>query len=172
MFKHTPTKITILSLSLPASIFIYNLLNAPSIINADISGGAAIAATKISGTAAVLNGTQSFTGVNTFAAIKQTLTTDSDAATITFDLNVSNIHTVTLGGNRTLALTNASVGQVFIIRLVQDGTGGRTVTWFNTIKWAGGSTPTLTSGATKTDTFGFITTSSGNYDGYVVGQNV
>lgn len=149
-----------------------NLLNAMAIVNADISGAAAIAATKISGTAATLAANNTFSGVNTFTATKQALTTDSDAATITFDLNASNIHTVTLGANRILALANPTVGQVFIIRLVQDTTGGRTVTWFSTIKWPNGSTPTLTSAGQKTDTFAFICTSSGNYDGYIVGANL
>lgn len=101
-----------------------------------------------------------------------TITSDSDGATITFNMATSNLHTVTLGGNRTLALSNVSVGQTFILRLVQDGTGSRTVTWFSTIKWAGGSAPTLTTTANKLDVFGFICTSSGNYDGFVVGQNL
>lgn len=101
-----------------------------------------------------------------------TITTDSDGATVTFNMATSNLHTVTLGGNRTLALSNVAVGQCFILRLVQDATGSRTVTWFTTIKWAGGSAPTLTTTASKTDVFGFLCTSSGNYDGFVVGQNL
>ena len=75
--------------------------------------------------------------------------------------------------NRILALQNETVGQIFILRLIQDGTGSRTVTWFSTIKWAdGGSEPTLTTTGGKTDVFGFIVTSSGNYDGFVIGQNL
>lgn len=108
----------------------------------------------------------------TVSASVQNLATASDGATITFDLSTSNVHTVVLGGARTLALSNVTVGQSFVIRLVQDGTGGRTVTWFSTIKWANGTTPTLTSTLNKTDVFGFICTSSGNYDGFVIGQNL
>lgn len=103
--------------------------------------------------------------------INPTLTSNTDGATITFDLSTS-LHTVTLGDNRTLALSNETVGQSFVIRLVQDGTGSRTVTWFSTIKWAGGSAPTLTTTADKTDVFGFICTSAGNYDGFVIGLNL
>ena len=98
--------------------------------------------------------------------------TESDGATVTFDLADGNKQTVTLGGNRTLALSNVQNGHVFLIRLLQDGTGSRTVTWFSTIKWAGGSAPTLTTTADKADVFGFIQTSSGNYEGFVVGQNI
>ncbi len=102
----------------------------------------------------------------------QGLTADSDSGTITFNLSTSNIHSVTLGGNRTLALSNASVGQVFILRLIQDGSGGRTVSWFSTIHWVGGSAPTLTTTASHWDTIGFICTASNVFDGYIVGANL
>lgn len=100
------------------------------------------------------------------------MTTDSDGATITFNMTSSNIHSVTLGGNRTLAVSNTTAGQAFIIRLIQDGTGSRTVTWFSTLKWVSGSAPTLTTTAAKIDVFGFLCTSAGNYDAYIIGQNL
>lgn len=100
------------------------------------------------------------------------VTADTDGATITFDLSASNIHGVTLGGNRTLALSNVSTGQVFILELTQDATGTRTVTWFTTIKWAGGAAPTLTTTANKRDTFGFRCTGTNTYDGFIIGQNI
>lgn len=102
----------------------------------------------------------------------QALQSTGDGATVTFDMAASNINSVTLGGNRTLTLSNVSVGQCFMLRLTQDGTGSRTVTWFTTIKWAGGAAPTLTTTAAKADLFGFLCTSSGNYDGFVIGQNL
>ena len=112
------------------------------------------------------------TGKVKMSASYGALTADSDGATITFDMSVSDAHAVTLGGNRTLAVSNVSAGQVFLLRLLQDGTGTRTVTWFTTIKWAGGTAPTLTVTAAKADTFMFLCTSAGNYDAYIVGQNV
>lgn len=110
--------------------------------------------------------------VTVFTGFKTPIEDNTDGSTITFDLDSSNTHSVTLGGNRTLALSNVSVGQKFIIRLTQDGTGSRTVTFFSTIKWAGGVAPTLTTTANKTDVFGFICTSAGNFDGFVVGYNL
>lgn len=97
-----------------------------------------------------------------------------DGATITFDLKngFQKKFTVTLGGNRTIALSNVKVGQMFYIRVLQDGTGSRTLTWFSTIKWAGGSAPVLTTTINKADAFIFVCTASGQYDGYVVGQNI
>ena len=112
-------------------------------------------------------------------AFKTPLVSGTDGGTVTFDLNDSNTHRVTLGGNRTLAITNVSYGQKFTTRLTQDGTGSRTVTWFNNIHWAGGTAPTLTTTAHQTDVFGFICTAasgsiaqSGDFDGFVVGQNI
>lgn len=96
---------------------------------------------------------------------------NGDGATITFNMQV-NKHTVTLGGNRTLAVADVSVGQVFLIRLVQDGTGSRTVTWFSGISWAGGTAPTLTTTPNKADVFGFLCTGTGAYSGFVIGQNI
>lgn len=156
------------------------------ITNAQINASAGISPSKIAGTAATLTGSETLTSktltspnINGGTIAKptvngsiQALTTAADGGTVTFDLTASNVHTVTLAGNRTLAVSSVSVGQPFVLRLVQDGTGTRTVTWFSTIKWAGGSAPTLTSTASKTDVFGFICTSSGNYDGYIVGQNL
>lgn len=81
------------------------------------------------------------------ASIKGSIQADTDGATITFDKNVATNHSVTLGGNRTLALSNMAAGDAITLRLQQDGTGSRTVTWFTVIKWAGGSAPTLTTTA-------------------------
>lgn len=97
----------------------------------------------------------------------------SGGGTATLTLQTGKLHFITMpAGNITIALSNESVGQGFVVRILQDGTGSRTVTWFTTIKWAGGSAPTLTTTGSKADTFLFIVTSAGNYDGYIVGQNV
>lgn len=149
---------------------IYNDYNG-GITDANINASAAIAASKLAGVATTATA-QSITGKKTFQATVATITSDADGATITFDLSASNIHTVTLAGNRTLALSNAATGQVFVIRLVQDGTGSRTVTWFTTIKWVSGTAPTLSTGASKVDVFSFICTGANTYDGFIVGQNL
>ncbi len=98
--------------------------------------------------------------------------TATDGATVTFNLASGTKQKVTLGGNRTLALSNVSTGHVFILKLIQDGAGSRTVTWFSTISWAGGSAPTLTTTLNKADVFGFIQTGTNTYDGFVIGQNI
>ena len=84
----------------------------------------------------------------------------------------ANVHTVTLGGNRTLAVSNATAGQFFYIRLLQDGSGSRTVTWFSTITWAGAAAPTLTTTANRADLFAFFAKTSTTFDGFIVGQDI
>lgn len=110
------------------------------------------------------------------SAPRKGITTATDGATVTFDLRKSPKQKVTLGGNRTLALQAGSyyVGQPFTLKLIQDGTGSRTVTWFSTINWAGGSAPTLTTTANKADWFGFICTDAAapKFDGFVIGQGL
>ncbi len=96
----------------------------------------------------------------------------SQSSAVTFDLSTVNKHMVTLTGTVTISLTGGTVGQVFLVRLIQDGTGSRTVTWFTTIKWPANTSPTLTTTANKIDVFGFLCTSSGNYDGFIIGQNL
>ena len=94
------------------------------------------------------------------------------AGTTTFNLSLGSIFTVTMpAATQTLAISNATVGQCFIIELTNSTDQG-VLTWFTTIKWSGGSAPTLTGTNGKVDTFGFRVTSAGNYFGYVVGQNI
>ena len=67
------------------------------------------------------------TNENTFA-IKTTVVTLTDAATIAIDGSLGPNYMVTLAGNRTLGNpTNAAVGQHIEIVINQDGTGGRTI---------------------------------------------
>lgn len=73
----------------------------------------------------------------------QSVTTLTDGATITWDWSVAPNAQVTLGGNRTLSITNAVTGQTAWLKVIQDGTGSRTLTtagWLKpALSTAGGS---------------------------------
>lgn len=85
----------------------------------------------------------------------------TDAATISWDMSTGFDFTVTLGGNRTLgAATNTKVGQRGRIRVVQDGTGSRTLTLNSVYKTAGGSGITLSTTASTTDFIDYDVVSS------------
>lgn len=51
----------------------------------------------------------------------------------------------------TYTFTNMTSGESILLALVQDGTGGRLVTWPAGIKWRGGAAPLLTTTANRAD---------------------
>src|ERR1700755_2130981 len=59
-----------------------------------------------------------------FTSTPQALT---DGATVTWNLNSGQYATVTLGGNRTLSITNTATGKSGGLIVTQDGTGNRTL---------------------------------------------
>ena len=76
----------------------------------------------------------------------------SSAGTLSINCNDSNVFTVSMTENvSTLTLSNASDGQTINVRFTQDATGGRTITWPASFKWAGGSAGSLSSGANEVD---------------------
>jgi hypothetical protein len=77
----------------------------------------------------------------------------ADGPTITIDCTLSNSFRTVLGGNRIIALNNPKDGQEIDVWLVQDGTGGRTVTWPVTVVWEGGTTPVLSTAPAAIDRF-------------------
>ena len=69
----------------------------------------------------------------------------------TVDFANGNVQKLRLTGNCTLTLSNPVAGGRYLIELLQDATGSRTVTFPSTVKWAGGTAPTLTTTAGRTD---------------------
>lgn len=93
-------------------------------------------------------------------ASTQTLT---DGATINWNLFLGQVATVTLGGNRTFAApTNMRVG-TYILHVIQDGGGSRTINWNSVFKWAAGVAPTLTTTAAARDVFSFVSDGTNMY---------
>lgn len=75
----------------------------------------------------------------------------NSSTALTINLLKSNAHKVTLTGNCTFTLSNPQAGHTYVLRLVQDGTGSRTVTWPAAVKWEGGTAPTLSTAASAID---------------------
>tara|TARA_Y100000114_G_scaffold125722_2_gene121902 strand:- start:3590 stop:3994 length:405 start_codon:yes stop_codon:yes gene_type:complete len=85
----------------------------------------------------------------------------SDGATITPDFGANQNFTVTLGGNRALANpSNMVVGQTGSIFIVQDGTGSRTLSYGTSYDFAGGTAPTLSTGASAVDRIDYVVRTS------------
>ena len=89
------------------------------------------------------------------------ITTLTDGATVTPNLNDSNNYVLVLGGNRTIANpTNITAGQSGSIFIKQDATGSRTASWGSYWDWAAGTAPTLSTGANQVDRIDYIVRSS------------
>ena len=92
----------------------------------------------------------------TSAKLNYAGSTLTDGATINWNAETQDVCKVTLGGNRTLAApTNGTTGQFISILVIQDGTGGRTLTWNAVYEFASDTAPTLTSTANLGDVFVF-----------------
>ena len=60
----------------------------------------------------------------------------------------------------------------FTVKFTYSATSAYTATWPASVKWAGGTAPTLTATSAKTDVFVFLTVDGGtNYYGYIGGLN-
>lgn len=93
----------------------------------------------------------------------------NSSTAITLALTNGTVQIITLTGNATITMPTATSGKSFIMYLKQDATGSRTVTW-STVKWAGGTAPTITSTASRQDILSFFADGT-NWYGVVVGQN-
>lgn len=90
---------------------------------------------------------QEFTAQQNFDA--QSL---SDGASIAWNLNTQQYAKVTLAGNRTLAApSNMKDGGWYTLRITQDGTGSRTLSYNAVFKFPGAEVPTLSTGAGDID---------------------
>lgn len=80
------------------------------------------------------------------------LTVLTDQTTVAVDMSAGINFSLAIGGNRTLANpTNTKVGQCGAIRITQDATGGRTLAFGTSWKFAGGTDPTLSTAADTVD---------------------
>lgn len=137
------------------------------------SANLAAALTDETGTGASVFGTQPTLTSN----IPATATSTTASGTTTFNMATGNVQNFTFSGSSasdtvTFALSNVTTNQIFTVSVTQNSGGSGTVTWFSTVRWTGGTTPTLTTTASKRDTFGFICTGTNTYDGFVIGQNI
>ena len=121
-----------------------------------------------------LTGTQTLTNktveAGTFTnGYTEEVNTANTSTAYTISLADGSFQVLTLTGNATITMPTATAGRSFILLLKQDGTGSRTVTW-STVKWPGGTAPTVTSTASKQDIYSFFADGT-NWYGTTVGQN-
>jgi hypothetical protein len=90
---------------------------------------------------------------NVYPTVTLTLPVGS---TITLDPTMGETQQVTLTGNYTIGVpANTQDGSGFTLYVIQDGTGGRTLSWNSVFLFAGGATPTLSTIGGAIDKFTF-----------------
>jgi len=91
-------------------------------------------------------------------------------AQISWDLDDNEHCKITLDQNMLMDNpTNMVDGGEYILRILQDGTGTRTITWGSAFKWSGGTAPTLTTTATTGfDIIRFVCDGSSMYGNAIV----
>lgn len=120
---------------------------------------------------------QTITGAKTFdggiiitSEVREVPTVANTTTAYTIDIAEGTIFDLTLTGNCTFTFPADQAGRQFKLLLTQDGTGSRTVSWPSDVRWPGGTVPTLTTTASRTDIFSFV--NDGTYWlGCTSGQN-
>lgn len=95
-----------------------------------------------------------FTKSQNFDATALSIEVDGTAD---WDVSVNQVCTITLDQNVTINNpTNMRDGGTYILRVKQDATGSRTITWGAAYKHPGGEAPTLTADANALDIITFV----------------
>lgn len=145
----------------------YFFTNGTSVNTLNAAGFSALTTTQADAKYVAITGTQTITGAKTFTStvtitgaaaftsavnvsgpVNVNTVTLTDAASIVPSFDAGNTFVVTLGGNRTLAApTSANIGQSGSIRVIQDATGGRTLSYNSAYQFVSGSAPVMDTSA-------------------------
>lgn len=98
----------------------------------------------------------------------ETRFTANSSTAITLNLANGTMQDITLTGTATITMPAAVAGKSFLL-LLRSGAGSYTVTW-TTVKWPGGTAPTVTATASKLDIYSFFSDGT-NWYGVTVNQN-
>ena len=145
----------------------YFFTNGTSVNTLNAAGFSALTTTQADARYVAITGSQTITGAKTFTStvtitgavaftsavnvsgpVNVNTVTLTDAASIVPSFDAGNTFVVTLGGNRTLAApTSANIGQSGSIRVIQDATGGRTLSYNSAYQFVSGSAPVMDTSA-------------------------
>ena len=109
--------------------------------------------------------------------IQEESTALTSGTSVTLNIRDGSVYTITLAHNiGTFTWSNpagSGYSSSFVLKVTQDGTGNRTISWPASVDWAGGTAPTLSTGANDVDVFVFFTVDGGTtYYGFTAGQDM
>lgn len=133
--------------------------NATNAVN--LAGGSVSATTGTFSTSLKVGGISPDKQFEITQSARAAISSLTDATSISIDFDTAQNFAVTLADNRTLENpSNIDPGQTGSIFIAQDGTGGRTLSFGSYWKFAGGTAPTLSTGASAVDRLDYITYTS------------
>jgi len=100
-----------------------------------------------------------------YDSFRQSVDAANVSGTAGLDLSSSNLFERTLTGNTTFEFNNAAsnpAGNSFTLVVQQDGTGGHSITWPNSVEWDSGSAPSLSNNANDKHLLSFVTPDGGS----------
>ena len=122
--------------------------------------------------------TANASGIVTFnKAITEETVALTSGTGVTLDISQGSVFTITLAHNiGTFTWSNPASGtdvSAFVLKVTQDGTGNRTISFPAAVDWAGGTAPELSTGANDVDVFVFFTVNAGTtYYGFTAGLDM
>ena len=132
-----------------------------------LSGSATVLLTARAEDLATTDTTQTLTG-KTLTGLKETRVA---MAANDIDLSAGNWFTKTISGSTTLTVSNVPASGTLIAFVLELTNPGSNVSLWTTVKWAGGTAPTLTT--TGKDAIGFWTHDGGTtWNGAVIGKDI
>ena len=161
----TPSSGTLTSCTgLPISTGVSGLgSNVATFLATPSSANLASAVSDETGSGALVFGTNP-----TITNYTETSYTANSSTAITLSLANGTMQLITLTGSPTITMPAAAAGKSFTL-ILYTGSGSYTVSW-STVAWAGGTTPTVTTTASKKDIFNFYSDGT-NWYGSIFGQS-
>lgn len=111
---------------------------------------------NVSVTTLAASGTTTAAGYRAASGVSYGHRTTSSGSGGTIDASTTNHHRITMTGTGTITISNMSDAQRLLVEVLQDGGGGRVVTWSGVTAWPGGTTPTATATPSRKDVFIFV----------------
>lgn len=107
------------------------------------------------------------------ASASETVKTVAASGTAqTINLTEGTVWDITLTGDCTLTLPTPEKGRTFTLRLVQDGTGSRLVSWPANTRWSGGVLPVLSTAKESVDVVSFSCIDGEHWLGFFDGKGM
>jgi len=96
----------------------------------------------------------------------ETVSEENVSGTVTLDLSDANLFKRTLTGNTTFEFTAAGDGSYqgnsLTLIVQQDGAGGHSITWPNSVEWDSGAVPNLSTNANDKHLLTFVSDDNGS----------